>query len=107
MDTADDSIELVLRGRFQPRIPIKTELGYKKLGAVKATKVHWEFIAPRCVLSAAARKKLLRTSRCPGVEFPVVLNGYSDYIPSSRPNSRNRIAESAVFVKCRSNHHGD
>jgi hypothetical protein len=42
-DTADDSIELVLRGRFQPRIPIKTKLGYQKLGAVKATTVHQKF----------------------------------------------------------------
>lgn len=75
VDITADSIELFLRDRLRQRIRVKAKLGYKELGAVKATTVHQEFRVLRCMLNVAVRKKLLRTNPCSAVEFPVSVKG--------------------------------
>lgn len=75
VDITADSIELFLRDRLRQRVRVKAKLGYKDLGAVKATTVHQEFRVLRCMLNVAVRKKLLRTNPCSGVEFPVTVKG--------------------------------
>ena len=54
-----DSIDLYLRERLRQRVQVRTKLGYKQLGAVKATTVHQEFRVLRRMLNVAVRKKFL------------------------------------------------
>ncbi len=61
MDITADSIDLYLRERLRQRVRIKAKLGYKQLGAIKATTIHQEFRVLRRMLSVAVRKKLLAT----------------------------------------------
>jgi integrase len=75
VDITADSIELFLRDRLRQRIRVRSKLGYKELGTVKATTVHQEFRVLRCMLNVAVRKKLLRTNPCSAVEFPVTVKG--------------------------------
>jgi hypothetical protein len=106
VDVTADSIELFLRDRLRQRIRVKAKLGYKELGAVKATTVHQEFRVLRCMLNVAVRKKLLRTNPCSAV-------GVSGIRERAIPTplryvvrtAENRIAQPAVFAECDSNHH--
>ena|SRR5579872_3057119 len=75
VDITADSIELYLRDRLRQRVTVKAKLGYRQLGAIKATTVHQEYRVLRCMLNVAVRKKLLRTNPCSGVEFPVAVRG--------------------------------
>lgn len=75
VDITADSIELFLRDRLRQRVQVKIKLGYRQLGAIKATTVHQEFRVLRCMLNVAVRKKLLRANPCSGVEFPVAVRG--------------------------------
>jgi integrase len=75
VDITADSIEMYLRDRLRQRVRIKVKLGYKQLGAIKATTVHQEFRVLRRVLNVAVRKKLLAANPCSGVEFPVAVKG--------------------------------
>ena len=75
MDLTADSIDLYLRERLRQRIRIKAKLGYKQLGAVKATTIHQEFRVLRGVLNVAVRKRLLPANPCSGAEFPVAVKG--------------------------------
>jgi len=42
VDIAADSIEMYLRDRLRQRVTVKVKLGYKQLGAMKATTIHQE-----------------------------------------------------------------
>ena len=75
VDLTADSIDLYLRERLRQRIRIKAKLGYKQLGAVKATTIHQEFRVLRGVLNVAVRKRLLPANPCSGAEFPVAVKG--------------------------------
>ena len=75
VDLTADSIDLYLRERLRQRIRIKAKLGYKQLGAVKATTIHQEFRVLRRVLNVAVRKRLLPANPCSGAEFPVAVKG--------------------------------
>lgn len=75
VDITADSIELYLRDPLRQRVTVKTKLGYRQLGAIKATTVHQEYRVLRCMLNVAVRKKLLRANPCSGVEFPVAVRG--------------------------------
>ncbi|MGH7744593.1 MAG: tyrosine-type recombinase/integrase [Candidatus Dormibacteria bacterium] len=75
VDITADSIELYLRDRLRQHVRVKAKLGYRQLGAVKATTVHQEFRVLRCMLNVAVRKKLLRSNPCSGAEFPVAVRG--------------------------------
>jgi integrase len=70
-----DSIEIYLRERLRQRVRVKVKLGYRQLGAIKATTVHQEFRVLRRMLNVAVRKKLLAANPCSGVEFPVAVKG--------------------------------
>lgn len=70
-----DSIEQYLRERLRQHVRVKAKLGYKQLGAIKATTVHQEFRVLRRMLNVAVRKKLLPANPCSGVEFPVAVKG--------------------------------
>src|SRR5215472_5030879 len=70
-----DSIEQYLRERLRQHVRVKAKLGYKQLGAIKATTVHQEFRVLRRMLNLAVRKKLLPANPCSGVEFPVAVKG--------------------------------
>ena len=70
-----DSIEMYLRDRLRQRVRVKVKLGYKQLGAIKATTVHQKFRVLRRMLNVAVRKKLLVANPCSGVEFPVAVKG--------------------------------
>jgi integrase len=72
--TADD-IELYLRDRLRKTVRIKTALGYRDKGVLKATTVHQELRVFRRMLNVAVRKKLLQANPCWGVEFPVAVRG--------------------------------
>lgn len=74
-DITADSIEFYLRDRLQQRVRVKTKIGYRELGPLKATTVHQEFRVLRYMLNVAVRKKLLRANPCSGAEFPVSLKG--------------------------------
>jgi integrase len=75
VDITADSIEMYLRERLRQRVRVKVTLGYKELGATKATTVHQEFKVLRRMLNVAVRKKLLVANPCSGVEFPVAVKG--------------------------------
>jgi integrase len=75
VDITADSIEIYLRDRLQQRVRVKVQLGYKQLGAIKATTIHQEFRVLRRMLNVAVRKKLLVANPCSGVEFPVAVKG--------------------------------
>jgi integrase len=75
VDITADSIDLYLRERLRQRVRIKAKLGYKQLGAVKATTIHQEFRVLRRVLNVAVRKRLLPANPCLGAEFPVAVKG--------------------------------
>src|ERR1700734_4403673 len=75
VDITADSIEMYLRDRLRQRVRVKVKLGYKQLGAIKATTVHQEFRVLRRMLNVAVRKKLLAANPCSGVEFPVAVKG--------------------------------
>lgn len=68
-----DSIEQYLRERLRQHVRVQAKLGYKQLGAIKATTVHQEFRVLRRMLNLAVPKKLLPASPCSGVEFPVAV----------------------------------
>jgi hypothetical protein len=70
-----DSIELYLRDRLRQRVRVKVKLGFKQLGAIKASTVHQEFRVLRRMLNVAVRKKLLPLNSCSAVEFPVAVKG--------------------------------
>ncbi len=75
VDITADSIDLYLRERLRQRVRVKAKLGYKQLGAIKATTIHQEFRVLRRMLNVAVRKKLLAANPCPGAEFPVAVKG--------------------------------
>jgi integrase len=75
VDITADSIEMYLRDRLRQRVRVKVKLGYKQLGAIKATTIHQEFRVLRRMLNVAVRKKLLAANPCSGVEFPVAVKG--------------------------------
>ena len=75
VDITADSIDLYLRERLRQRVSIKAKLGYKQLGALKATTIHQEFRVLRRMLNVAVRKKLLGANPCSGTEFPVAVKG--------------------------------
>src|SRR5262245_25199440 len=75
VDMTADSIDLYLRERLRQRVQVRTKLGYKQLGAVKATTVHQEFRVLRRMLNVAVRKKLLAVNPCSSIEFPVAVKG--------------------------------
>jgi integrase len=75
LDITADSIDLYLRERLCQRVRIKAKLGYKELGAIKATTIHQEFRVLRRMLNVAVRKKLLAANPCSGAEFPVAVKG--------------------------------
>ena len=75
VDITADSIEMYLRDRLRQRVRVKVKLGYKQLGAIKATTIHQEFRVLRRTLNVAVRKKLLAANPCSGVEFPVAVRG--------------------------------
>jgi integrase len=75
VDITADSIDLYLRERLRQRVRIKVKLGYKQLGAIKATTIHQEFRVLRRMLNVAVRKKLLPANPCSGAEFPVAVKG--------------------------------
>jgi integrase len=75
VDLTADSIDLYLRERLRQRVRIKAKLGFKQLGAVKATTIHQEFRVLRRVLNVAVRKRLLPANPCSGAEFPVAVKG--------------------------------
>jgi len=75
VDITADSIEIYLRERLRQRVRVRVKLGYKQLGAIKATTIHQEFRVLRRTLNVAVRKKLLAANRCSGVEFPVAVKG--------------------------------
>jgi integrase len=75
VDITADSIEMYLRDRLRQRVRVKVKLGYKQLGAIKATTIHQEFRVLRRMLNVAVRKKLLAANPCSGVEFPVAVRG--------------------------------
>jgi integrase len=70
-----DSIDLYLRERLRQKVRIKAKLGYKLLGAIKATTIHQEFRVLRRMLNVAVRKKLLATNPCSNADFPVAVKG--------------------------------
>jgi len=72
--TAED-IEQYLRERLRQHVRVKAKLGYRQLGAIKATTVHQEFRVLRRMLNVAVRKKLLPANPCSAVEFPVTIKG--------------------------------
>ena len=57
------------------RASVKAKLGYRQLGAVKATTIHQEFRVLRRILNVAVRKRLLPANPCAGAEFPVAVKG--------------------------------
>jgi integrase len=75
VDITADSIDLYLRDRLRQRVRVKAKLGYKLLGAIKATTIHQEFRVLRRMLNVAVHKKLLASNPCSGVEFPVTVKG--------------------------------
>jgi len=75
VDITADSIEIYLRERLRQRVRVRVKLGYKQLGAIKATTIHQEFRVLRRTLNVAVRKKLLAANPCSGVEFPVAVKG--------------------------------
>ena len=75
VDITADSIEMYLRDRLRQRVRVKVKLGYRQLGAIKATTIHQEFRVLRRMLNVAVRKKLLAANPCSGVEFPVAVKG--------------------------------
>jgi len=75
VDIAADSVDLYLRERLRERVNVKAKLGYRQLGAIKATTVHQEFRVLRRILNVAVRKKLLTANPCSGAEFPVAVDG--------------------------------
>jgi integrase len=75
VDITADSIEIYLRDRLRQRVRVRVKLGYKQLGAIKATTIHQEFRVLRRMLNVAVRKKLLAVNPCSGVEFPVAVKG--------------------------------
>jgi integrase len=75
VDITADSIEMYLRDRLRQRVRVRVKLGYRQLGAIKATTIHQEFRVLRRMLNVAVRKKLLAANPCPGVEFPVAAKG--------------------------------
>jgi integrase len=70
-----DSIDLYLRERLRQKVRVKAKLGYKLLGAIKATTIHQEFRVLRRMLNVAVRKKLLATNPCSNADFPVAVKG--------------------------------
>jgi integrase len=72
--TAED-IEQYLRERLRQHVRVKAKLGYRQMGAIKATTVHQEFRVLRRMLNVAVRKKLLPANPCSAVEFPVTVKG--------------------------------
>ena len=75
VDITADSIDSYLRDRLRQRVRVKAKLGYKLLGAIKATTIHQEFRVLRRMLNVAVHKKLLASNPCSGVEFPVTVKG--------------------------------
>jgi hypothetical protein len=75
VDITADSIEIYLRDRLRQRVRVKVKLGYKQLGAIKATTIHQEFRVLRRMLNVAVPKKLLAVNPCSAVEFPVAVKG--------------------------------
>src|ERR1700752_2779996 len=75
VDITADSIEMYLRDRLRQRVRVKVKLGYKQLGAIKATTIHQEFRVLRRMLNVAVRKKLLAANPCSGVAFTVAVKG--------------------------------
>ena len=75
VDIAADSVDLYLRERLRERVNVKAKLGYRQLGAIKATTVHQEFRVLRRILNVAVRKKLLTANPCSGAEFPIAVDG--------------------------------
>jgi integrase len=75
VDITADDIELYLRDRLRKTVRIKTALGYRDKGVLKATTVHQELRVFRRMLNVAVRKKLLQANPCWGVEFPVAVRG--------------------------------
>lgn len=72
--TADD-IESYLRRRLKQRVIVKSKLGVREKGVLKATTVHQELRVLRRMLNVALRKKLLLANPCAGVEFPARVDG--------------------------------
>ena len=66
---------MYLRDRLRQRVRVRVKLGYRQLGAIKATTIHQEFRVLRRMLNVAVRKKLLAANPCSGVEFPVAVKG--------------------------------
>src|ERR1700722_19127430 len=87
-----DSIEMYLRERLRQRVRVKVKLGYRELGAIKATTVHQEFRVLRRMLNVAVRKKLLPANPCSAVEFPVAVKGL--FRPHSLASSEQQKIES-------------
>ena len=75
VDITADDIELYLRDRLRKTVRIKTALGYRDKGVLKATTVHQKLRVFRRMLNVAVRKKLLQANPCWGVEFPVAVRG--------------------------------
>jgi integrase len=75
MDITADSIDLYLCERLRQRVRVKSKLGYKQLGTIKATTIHQEFRVLRRMLNVAVRKKFLAANPCSGAEFPIAVKG--------------------------------
>jgi integrase len=75
VDITADSVDLYLRERLRERVNVKTKLGYRQLGPIRASTVHQEFRVLRRILNVAVRKKLLAANPCSGAEFPVAVDG--------------------------------
>ncbi len=69
VDITADSIEMYLRDRLRQRVRVKVKLGYRQLGAIKATTIHQEFRVLRRMLNVAVRKKLLAANPCSPVQI--------------------------------------
>ena len=75
VDITADDIELYLRDRLRKTVRVRTALGHRDKGVLKATTVHQELRVFRRMLNVAVRKKLLQANPCWGVEFPVAVKG--------------------------------
>src|SRR5712671_2370918 len=75
VDITADDIEIYLSDRLRKTVRVRTALGYRQMGVLKATTVHQELRVLRRMLNVAVRKKFLFANPCAGVEFLARVDG--------------------------------